>query len=196
MGRVILKQQPGDGSEQLRVIMDNRLKGSVEEREFWHGYNGLVSVKREDTNIRPGYIGHQHLYDGLMSDVQICLGEGVHSKKIKVVEDVAVMKGVRRGLKGFGIYYLGHLMKLCPSGGLWVRKKTLILSGTRKRFNRHVVMAKKAAITLYGIVTSVSFKDAGRRDVRISTYPSRASRCLVTRLVTHSKASPTGYDPP
>ncbi|KAL5988759.1 hypothetical protein ACLOJK_026861 [Asimina triloba] len=38
---------------------------------FWHGYDGLVLVKKEDTNIRPGYIGHQHLIDGLMPDVQV-----------------------------------------------------------------------------------------------------------------------------
>ncbi|KAL5980061.1 hypothetical protein ACLOJK_036528, partial [Asimina triloba] len=38
--------------------------------DFWHGYDGLVLVKMEDTNIQPGYIGHQHLNDGLMPDVQ------------------------------------------------------------------------------------------------------------------------------
>ncbi|KAL5979970.1 hypothetical protein ACLOJK_039082 [Asimina triloba] len=39
--------------------------------EFQHGYDEMILVKREDTNIRPGYISHQHLDDGLMSDVQV-----------------------------------------------------------------------------------------------------------------------------
>ncbi|KAL5979254.1 hypothetical protein ACLOJK_019152 [Asimina triloba] len=39
--------------------------------EFRHEYDGLILMKREDTNIRPGYIGHQHLIDGLMPDVQV-----------------------------------------------------------------------------------------------------------------------------
>ncbi|KAL6013609.1 hypothetical protein ACLOJK_004107 [Asimina triloba] len=139
--------------------------------KFWHGQNGLVLVKREDTNIRPGYIGHQLLDDGL-PDVQvwmpagsgdygyeggytpvlfgwetsielkylICLGEGVHVKKIKVVKVVVEITSILRGQKGFNIYYLGHLMKSSPSGGLLVRKKTLILIGTWKRFNRNVIM--------------------------------------------------------
>ncbi|KAL6004111.1 hypothetical protein ACLOJK_004658, partial [Asimina triloba] len=36
---------------------------------------------------------------------------------------------VMRGQMGFDICCLGHLMKLCPSGGLWARKKTRILIG-------------------------------------------------------------------
>ncbi|KAL6003967.1 hypothetical protein ACLOJK_004513 [Asimina triloba] len=42
--------------------------------KFWHGYDELVLVMWEDTNIRPGYIGHQHLNDGLMPDVQEIMG--------------------------------------------------------------------------------------------------------------------------
>ncbi|KAL5979068.1 hypothetical protein ACLOJK_018965, partial [Asimina triloba] len=38
--------------------------------KFRHGFDGLVLVIWEDTNIRPGYIGHQHLDDGLMPNVQ------------------------------------------------------------------------------------------------------------------------------
>ncbi|KAL5994048.1 hypothetical protein ACLOJK_034919 [Asimina triloba] len=44
--------------------------------EFLHGYDGLVLVKWEDTNIRPGYIGHQHLDDGLMPDVKVWMSAG------------------------------------------------------------------------------------------------------------------------
>ncbi|KAL6000665.1 hypothetical protein ACLOJK_024366, partial [Asimina triloba] len=62
----------------------------------------------------------------------ICSDESVHGEKIKFVEDVVEITGVMRGQKGINIDYLGHLMKLYPSGRLWVRKKTLILSGTWK----------------------------------------------------------------
>ncbi|KAL5980350.1 hypothetical protein ACLOJK_028258, partial [Asimina triloba] len=44
--------------------------------EFWHGHDGLVLVKRENTNVRPGYISHQHLNDGLMPDVQVWMPAG------------------------------------------------------------------------------------------------------------------------
>ncbi|KAL5986618.1 hypothetical protein ACLOJK_014951, partial [Asimina triloba] len=44
--------------------------------KFWHGYDGLVLVKGEDTNIRPGYIGHQHLDDWMMPDVQVWILAG------------------------------------------------------------------------------------------------------------------------
>ncbi|KAL5975841.1 hypothetical protein ACLOJK_020169 [Asimina triloba] len=44
--------------------------------KFWRGYDGSILVIREDTNIRPGYIGHQHLNDGLMPDVQVWIPTG------------------------------------------------------------------------------------------------------------------------
>ncbi|KAL6002579.1 hypothetical protein ACLOJK_034513 [Asimina triloba] len=44
--------------------------------EFWHGYDELVLVKGEDTDIRLGYIGHQHLNDGLMPNVQVWMPTG------------------------------------------------------------------------------------------------------------------------
>ncbi|KAL5979978.1 hypothetical protein ACLOJK_039090 [Asimina triloba] len=135
-------------------------------------YDVMVLVKKEDTNIRLGFIGHQQLDDELMPNVQvwmiagsgdyryeggytpvlfgwetsiepkylICSGEDVHGKKIKVVEIMVEITGVMQGQKGFDIYCLGHLMRLCLSGGLWVRKKTPILIRTWKRFNRSVVM--------------------------------------------------------
>ncbi|KAL6003411.1 hypothetical protein ACLOJK_023634 [Asimina triloba] len=45
--------------------------------KFWHEYGGLVLVKWDDTNIRPGYMGHQHLDDGLMPDVQMRMPAGL-----------------------------------------------------------------------------------------------------------------------
>ncbi|KAL6001233.1 hypothetical protein ACLOJK_006965 [Asimina triloba] len=56
-----------------------------------------------------------------------------------VLEKILIMR-VKRGQKGFGICFLGHLIRLCPSGGLWVRKKTPILIRMWKRFNRHIIM--------------------------------------------------------
>ncbi|KAL5984305.1 hypothetical protein ACLOJK_018409 [Asimina triloba] len=44
---------------------------------FWHRYDGLILVMWEDTNIRPGYIGHQHLDDdGVMPGVQVWISTG------------------------------------------------------------------------------------------------------------------------
>ncbi|KAL5979271.1 hypothetical protein ACLOJK_019169 [Asimina triloba] len=63
---------------------------------------------------------------------EICQDVGVHGKKMKAVKGVIMIEDIRKGQKGFGIWYLGHLMKLCLSDGLWVRNKTLILSGTWK----------------------------------------------------------------
>ncbi|KAL6003970.1 hypothetical protein ACLOJK_004516 [Asimina triloba] len=103
-----------------------------------------------------------HLNDGLMLDVQVWMptgsgddvyeggytpvvfewepllnqSEGVHDKKIKAVKVVVKMTSDIRGQKGFDICCLGHLMRLCSSGGLWVRKKILILIGTWKRFTK------------------------------------------------------------
>ncbi|KAL5980662.1 hypothetical protein ACLOJK_028570, partial [Asimina triloba] len=145
----------------MKMIKEERKNDQM----YKHGYDELVLVKREDTNIRPGYIGHQHLNDGLIPDVQvwmpagsgnygykggytpalvgwetsiepkcsICSGEGIHSKKIKSVKVVVEMTDVMQGQKGFGVCCLGHLMRLCPSGRLWIKKKTLILIGTWKR---------------------------------------------------------------
>ncbi|KAL6013691.1 hypothetical protein ACLOJK_004189 [Asimina triloba] len=75
----------------MKIVKEERKNDQT--YKFWHGYDGLVL--REDTNIRPGYIGHQHLNDGLMQDVQICSDEGVHGKKIKVVKVVVEMTGFR-----------------------------------------------------------------------------------------------------
>ncbi|KAL5985917.1 hypothetical protein ACLOJK_027907 [Asimina triloba] len=69
-----------------------------------------------ETSIEPKYLIHS--------------GESVHGKKIKVVKVVVAITSVIRSQKGFSICDLDYLMKLCPSDGLWVRKKTLILSGT------------------------------------------------------------------
>ncbi|KAL5978723.1 hypothetical protein ACLOJK_029840 [Asimina triloba] len=49
---------------------------AIWEVGFWHEFDGLILVKREDTNIRPGYIGYQHLDDGLMLDVQVWMSAG------------------------------------------------------------------------------------------------------------------------
>ncbi|KAL6001141.1 hypothetical protein ACLOJK_006873 [Asimina triloba] len=68
--------------------------------------------------------------------IKICSGEGVHDKKIKAVKVVVEMTCVTQGRKGFGICCLGHLMRLCPSDGLWVRKKTRILIGIWKRLTK------------------------------------------------------------
>ncbi|KAL6004811.1 hypothetical protein ACLOJK_005367 [Asimina triloba] len=43
---------------------------------FWHGYDGLVLVMWEDTNIRLWYIGHRHLNDRLMPNVQVWMPVG------------------------------------------------------------------------------------------------------------------------
>ncbi|KAL6009456.1 hypothetical protein ACLOJK_022685 [Asimina triloba] len=44
--------------------------------QFWHEYDVLVLAKKEDTNIRPRYIGHLHLDDGLLPDVQVWMPAG------------------------------------------------------------------------------------------------------------------------
>ncbi|KAL5993966.1 hypothetical protein ACLOJK_038323 [Asimina triloba] len=44
--------------------------------KFWHEFDGLVLVMWEETNIQPGYIGHRHLDDGLMPDVQAWMPAG------------------------------------------------------------------------------------------------------------------------
>ncbi|KAL6003805.1 hypothetical protein ACLOJK_004351 [Asimina triloba] len=99
----------------IRVIeMVKEERKNDQMYKFWHGYDGLVLVIREDTNIRPGYIGHQHLNDGLMSDVQVWMSTGPRDygyeggytpvyvqvrvytvKKIKAVKVVVVIIGVR-----------------------------------------------------------------------------------------------------
>ncbi|KAL5998210.1 hypothetical protein ACLOJK_009148 [Asimina triloba] len=45
--------------------------------KFWHEFDGLVLVMWEDTNIRLSYIGHQHLDDELMLDVQMWMSDGL-----------------------------------------------------------------------------------------------------------------------
>ncbi|KAL5979240.1 hypothetical protein ACLOJK_019138 [Asimina triloba] len=54
--------------------------------EFWHGCDGLVLVKKEDTNIRPGYICHQHLDDGLMPNDQVGIlaGSGDYGMRLDI----------------------------------------------------------------------------------------------------------------
>ncbi|KAL5978952.1 hypothetical protein ACLOJK_018847 [Asimina triloba] len=116
-------------------VMIETTKGRYIDSKGSRDKDRLVLVMWEDTNIRPGYIGHQHLNDGLMPDVQVsmsagsgdygfevCLGEGVHGKKIKAVKVVVEITGVIQGQKGFGICCLGQLMRLCPSIELWVKK--------------------------------------------------------------------------
>ncbi|KAL6001942.1 hypothetical protein ACLOJK_040506 [Asimina triloba] len=68
------------------------------------------------------------------------LGNGVKSKKMKAVRKMVIKDGIRRNQKGFSLWHLGYLMKLCPSGGLWVVFKTIILIGMQKGFNRHVIV--------------------------------------------------------
>ncbi|KAL6000762.1 hypothetical protein ACLOJK_006488 [Asimina triloba] len=101
-----------------------------------------------------------------------------------------------RGQKGFEICYFGHLMRLYPSGALRTICFLGILELAVHRMNQvtsrldekkhdeytSVERARKAVITLNGVVTSVSSKEAGGRDVHILTYLSRASRRFATRL--------------
>ncbi|KAL6000928.1 hypothetical protein ACLOJK_006655, partial [Asimina triloba] len=65
----------------------------------------------------------------------ICTDEGVHGKRMKAVKGVIVIEDIRINQKDVDFRHLGHLMKLCPSDGLWVRSKTSILSGAWRECN-------------------------------------------------------------
>ncbi|KAL5992653.1 hypothetical protein ACLOJK_013572 [Asimina triloba] len=97
----------------------------LREEGVLNGYRRKNRWKREKRKEKKNEEGIEYIS-------RVKNGEEVHDKKIKAVKGMVVITGVWRGQKGFNICYLSYLMKLCPSDGLWVKKKTLILKGTWK----------------------------------------------------------------
>ncbi|KAL5973305.1 hypothetical protein ACLOJK_029955 [Asimina triloba] len=60
---------------------------------------------------------------------KICTDKVVHDKKMKAVKDANRARSVRMNQKDIDFRHLGYLMGLGSSDELWVRNKTLILSG-------------------------------------------------------------------